>query len=511
MATVTAGTTGTYTFSSTVNGVSIALDSGERAHVTVLSSAGVLLCKDNISNSRTIGPFADGAVMSLTAIGGDVDYTPLQASSIVPTPRGGAMLAADGNSITALAGAPTTSQLAPTADSGWLNWGLAFAGQSIRWVDNQAVSGHTINQRTAQLQNWVPTTIANTLVFLEGTNSIAGYVTAGNSDAVAAQLAWADMQAYLSAVRSFGKFKQIILPTCTPRGSSASRNAAHDWFNRKLRDLCSNDSFYLLVDFWRVVVDPTSTAMSARANYLRSDDNLHPTPKGCRAMGKAFATSVSGLSLPTSNLLPTSALTRAIDSSSSVINSNPTFIGGNTGSLLNGATGAVKAGWRAGIVSGTATAVASVGADDEGYGGSQILTVSGAASGTICGIIINATEALTYAAIGDFLKGIAKAKWSGASGVKAIYVRVSTVTDQSYSVDGFASTTATATVSDYDNADMTDNLVMVTPAIKFPGNVAPNTILSMGVYVLFGAASGAITLTVSRGALLNLGQQVTDY
>ena len=80
MTTVTAGSTGTYTFSASYNSVSITLDGAERAHVLVVSSAGALKCNDNIQTSRTLGPFAVGDVMTLTAIGGSVDFTAVDSS-----------------------------------------------------------------------------------------------------------------------------------------------------------------------------------------------------------------------------------------------------------------------------------------------------------------------------------------------------------------------------------------------------------------------------------------------
>lgn len=74
MTTVTAGSTGTYTF---LQGESLTVspDAGEMAHITVLSSAGVLKCKDQITAPRSYGPFSGGDALSITAVRGDVDYT----------------------------------------------------------------------------------------------------------------------------------------------------------------------------------------------------------------------------------------------------------------------------------------------------------------------------------------------------------------------------------------------------------------------------------------------------
>lgn len=103
MATVAAGASASETFSATANTVQITLDAGERAHVTVLSSAGALLYRNNLQNSQTIGPFAVGAVMSITAIGGSIDYTVVDGDEYFTRPVGitpsGASVAPDGSSV----------------------------------------------------------------------------------------------------------------------------------------------------------------------------------------------------------------------------------------------------------------------------------------------------------------------------------------------------------------------------------------------------------------------------
>lgn len=431
--------------------------------------------------------------------------------SLIPEPPG-LWLVTDGNSITAVAGAPSTVSLAPQANAGWLNWGLAFSGQTMRWIEQQAVSGRTIAQCIGLLPNWLNATQANVLCFQEGTNSIAAYSTLTGSDARAAILAWADMLTYLAAVKASNKFIRVILPTVIPRASTATRNEAHQWFNRQLRQLCANDTFYVLVDFWKVVVDPASVTFSAKANFLRADDNLHPTPKGARPMGKEWAR-VIGLAFgtPQSSLVPVDKMNRALAPTALMINSNPTLTGGTAGTAIGTATGTFATGWRGGNTTGTATSVGSIVADDEGFGNLQRLTVTAASDGGVIAIVNNNTEALPYQSANDYLKAVAKVRWSGCINVRSIVIRISGVWDASYSVDGFSDSAATATIADFDQSDMTDFFIMTGPAIRFPGNVAANTILSIGVFVTFLGAGGAITLDVSRAGLINLGQSITEF
>src|ERR1051326_3267723 len=74
MTTITAGNSGSYTFSGGET-VTVQLDQGETAKLDVLSAAGVQRSSSMITSTRAIGPFAAGDVMTLTAQRGNVDWT----------------------------------------------------------------------------------------------------------------------------------------------------------------------------------------------------------------------------------------------------------------------------------------------------------------------------------------------------------------------------------------------------------------------------------------------------
>lgn len=444
---------------------------------------------------------------TLTAAGYVVN---LDTPSQVP----GFRLAVDGNSIAAVAGPPSSAALTPQDSAGFVNWMLAYLEQKLRFVDNVAVSGRTTLQCLANLGSWVPGTTANVLLFLEGTNSIAGYVAAGMTDAQAADQAIIDLQLYLAAVKSFNKFRRIIVPTITPRGATLARNAAHDRYNRQLVDLLSRDGIYVIPDHWSVCIDRSSNTMSALANYLRQDDALHPTPKGARWLGKESARAVAAaLPLPPTRLIPVSSITRALSSDSLFINSNPLLLGADTGTYLGSSplpTGPVKAGWRAGYTAGAPTVVCSNGTDPNGYGGYQQIAVTGAAAATLCAIATNNTEALTYVAAGDYLKPMYRVTWSGLSGVQAIFTRMSGNFPGALSVEGFASNSPAYQVAgDFDQADLTEPFVMTGPATRFSNSVPPNTTLSTLLGVLWAGAGGG-TIRITQAGFINLGQSPSE-
>lgn len=72
MTTVSAGATGTYTFSATGT-VDIALTAGDSAGVTI--TRGSSISGQTLTSSRNIGPFLSGDVMTITARRGAVTYT----------------------------------------------------------------------------------------------------------------------------------------------------------------------------------------------------------------------------------------------------------------------------------------------------------------------------------------------------------------------------------------------------------------------------------------------------
>lgn len=431
----------------------------------------------------------------------------------VPPAAPGYRLAVDGNSIAAVAGPPSSTSLTPQDSAGFVNWALGYLEQKLRFVDNVAVSGRTTLQCLANLGSWVPATTANILLFLEGTNSIAGYVTGGMTDAQAADQAIIDLQFYIAAVRSFGKFSRMVVPTITPRGSTAARNAAHDRYNRQLVDLLSRDGFFIIPDHWSVTVDRSSATLSALANYLRQDDVLHPTPKGARWMGKETARAIAAaLPLVPTRLTPVSALHRGISSDSLFINTNPLFLGADTGTPIGTLVGGsvIKAGWRVGYTAGTPSITASVGTDPNGFGGYQQMVVTGAAASTLAVIAQNNTESLALVAPGDYLKPMFRVTWSGLSNVQAIFPRMSGNWEAPRTVEGFASNSpAWQVTGDFDQSDMTEPFVMSGPATRFSAAVAPNTTLSILLGVLWSGAGGA-TVRVTQAGYVNLGQSPNE-
>lgn len=432
-----------------------------------------------------------------------------------------ARLASDGNSIIALAGAPVapTTSLAPTTDASPVTWALAMSERRMRWVENQGVSGHSIATRTAALPTWVPQSTANVLLFLELTNSITAYVALGQSTTQVVASVLADLDTYLGAVRAYHKFQVIYLGTCTPRGVSGSvpdalaRNVIHELVNAGVRQRCANQNGLVLVDFHNAIVDRSSATLEALANTVRTDDKLHPTPKGARAMGLACATVWNKTALPNSALRPLSQFNRSMNAASPFTNSNPLMIGTpSAAGLVGGATGLTAPNVRVNK-SGTVAAVASVVAAADGIGNAQRAVATAAASGDFIQVLTaSGTESSQFYTQGDYLQGVADVRITGMVNVQAIEIVVTAIIGASnLAIAGHSTTVATAAVADFDNTDLTAPFSMSTPAFKFQAG-APGAVFNVSVRVTWGAGgSGTCTLDVTKLGFINHGQVQTEF
>lgn len=80
MTTISAGTTGAYTFTGP-DSVQVTLDPNEQANVVVTAPSGRHKYRSSMSTSRTLGPFGTGDVMAISAVRGNVDYSILQGNA----------------------------------------------------------------------------------------------------------------------------------------------------------------------------------------------------------------------------------------------------------------------------------------------------------------------------------------------------------------------------------------------------------------------------------------------
>lgn len=156
--------------------------------------------------------------------------------------------------------------------------------------ENTAVTGQTTAQMTARIPTaLVPalsTTVPNVVVAWEATNSLA----AGRTGAQA----WADLQAYVAAVRSAaaaaGATVSVVSMMAMPRGADATQEAARVAFNT----LFASGAAALLDGVVRLPALLTDPGSQNNATYFEAD-TIHLTAAGAELVAAAVVPVVSAL------------------------------------------------------------------------------------------------------------------------------------------------------------------------------------------------------------------------
>ena len=410
-----------------------------------------------------------------------------------------------GNSLTANAGPAITSSLSPMVDSGWVGWALGFLGPKLIWTHNAGVSGNTFALMTARVTE-VPMS-TGFVSLMEGRNSMAPIADGGGGRTVAQTIA--DFELCLTALKTRNPGRVVLMthPTASSKpasygGTQLQWNSQIMAFNQYLRSRVPSIQGAILVDAEAVMIDPVSATAAPKANYLGSD-GTHPSAKGARQIGKAFADALAGylsfgnLYVPTNNNFN---LTTAPTSGSKILNSNPLFTG--SGGTATGSTGTVAATCAAGIATGTATCADTVVARSDSYGNDQTLVISGASSGASAFVRSSNNEAISYFAQGDYLYAQAQISITGMTDVIGIELALYLQSGGVYTGYGLQKT-ATVNTS-FDQTDLI-NFCICTNRIQF--NQASSTLLYPRLNVYFGTSgAGAATIKVGRMVCVNLGQ-----
>lgn len=390
------------------------------------------------------------------------------------TTRKGLTAALFGDSFSNRNAGATSSRL---LDWGYYSWAQALLGSPFTLVTNGGVSGNTTAQMLARIADIAA--YAPDWVFVQGgINDLAAAETVANIVAnlksICAQLA--------------GHGAQVVLLTVAPnatysKGVQQVNQALREWVNGGAKGV-------ILVDTYTAMVNPTSTT-GALASGM-SDDALHPSGKGARAMGQAIATAIGGL-IPSRNFLPSSAAeSYAIDSTSKQLLDNPLCAAGGGAPTGTGASGSLPVGWSGSAGgSGAASAVFSTQSRTDGIGLDAQVIVTGAASGS--SVNIRQTGLVGRAAIGDTVYLCGQLKISGAADIRTVAVA------GNITIDGVTYQINLLEASGTTNVDQSDvTLTIRTPNFTLAG--ASITSIQYIASVTFGT-SGAGAGTIRFGRL----------
>lgn len=365
-------------------------------------------------------------------------------------------------------------------DWGYYAWAQGLLGAPFRLVVNAGVSGNRTDQMLARITD--VTSYSPDWVFVQGgINDITYGTTAAqiiaNLKSICIQLA--------------NKGIQVVLLTVAPNTQVAGNSTKVQTINQGLREWVNGGGAkgVILVDTYSAMVNPTVTT-GALASGM-SDDSLHPSAKGARAMGQAIANALQYL-LPSRNFLPSSnGESYGVDSTSRQILDNPLLSSGGGSPTGTGASGTLPTSWLGSTGgSGATSAVFSTPARSDGFGNDAQIVVSGAAANSSVNVRQSGFGARM--AIGDTVYVCGQVTISGAADIKNINIGA-TVT-----IDGTTYQINTLEASGTTNFDQS-NVTLTLRSNEFTLTGASITAATFVASVTFGTSgTGAATIKFGR-------------
>jgi lysophospholipase L1-like esterase len=304
----------------------------------------------------------------------------------------------------------TTGTLSRDLDWGYFSWTQALLGAPFQLVANAGVSGNRTDQMLARMSD--ATAYSPDWCFVQGGINDITYGT------TAAQIV-TNLKSICSQMAAQGI--NVVLLTVAPNTQVAGNSTKVQQINQALREWINGGGGkgIVFVDTYAAMVNPTATT-GALATGM-SDDSLHPSAKGAKAMGQAIANALQYL-LPSRNFLPSSAgESYDIDNTSKQILANPLMAAGGGAPTGTGASGSLPTGWSGSTGgSGASSAVFSTPARADGFGNDAQVVVSGAAASS--SVNIRQTGLVGRLAIGDTVYACGEITVSGASDVRQINI-----------------------------------------------------------------------------------------
>ncbi len=381
-----------------------------------------------------------------------------------------------GDSFTARNKGATTSR---DLDWGYFNWAQFLMGSPFTLLYNAGVSGNRTDQMLARMTD--VTAYSPDWCFVQGgINDVTFGTTAANIainlQNICTQLA--------------GRGIRVVFLSVAPNSQSAGNSTKVQQINQAMREWCQRTyGQVIFVDTYALMVDSTLTT-GALASGM-SDDSLHPSGKGARAMGQAIANALQ-YQLPNRNFLPSSnGESYGIDSTSKQLLDNPMHATGSpVAATGTGASGNVPSSWQgsaSGMTAGTAVFTPSQTRTD-GIGLEQQIVIANAEANS--SVNIRQSPAAARLAIGDTVYFVGQMKITGAANLKTISF------GGSVTIDSVAQQINCLEPSGTTNFDSSD----VTLTFRSKDLVLTGTTINSSSFVasLTFNASGAATVKIGR-------------
>lgn len=393
-------------------------------------------------------------------------------------------------------------------DQGWLAWADYYLRGSIDWISNAAVGGENDLQILARVATDIIAKKPALCIMIGGTcNSIAAGYTADQIIATQIGSETPDSGSSILGLLQDAGIKTLWMTDPTwatghPQFTAANF-AALSRVNRALLRAQGYKAGLVTLDANALIIDPASATGAAKATFLKPD-NIHQSPKGDRAIGKALASRLQAIGYPVRDILIASAADNsAYNASSKQLLPNPMMIG-TAGTFPSSVTGQVPTGYRI-AVSGTWPAASITSAlvpRADGYGNDWVVTVANAPAADAAVILIG-PDLRPQLAPGDVVEAAAQIDLVGMSKVKGHEFTSSLSNGSQFlAISTFERDATTNLPSDYyDQADLTGG-VMRTGKAAVPTGTLANGSGDLRFRVTFDAAGGSATIRMSRAQFL---------
>ncbi len=383
------------------------------------------------------------------------------------------------------------------AANGYFMHANALLGGRLRLLSVEGVPGETLSQILAR----VPAVTAlrpKYAVVLGGTNDIRSSANTVQQMFDTLVTIWAQLQASGAIV-----YAMSVPPLGTsdtpPNGLTVNQcNSNVAALNERIKAYCATNSGLVFVDAHAAIVD--NTALTGVALAAKLEDQIHPSPRGAYAIGKALFNAMRNAVKEGNTLASSPADTLLTFAASTNVTENPCFIQGAGGTLAGGATGTVGEKWRVQQF-GTAAVVASLVprtdlADGDSLGNWQRMNVTFSANNDSAQLDSVITLGSRVAA-GDQLYVECALKLSNTpANLKRLNASLN------YTVGGVSYSTSIGYGTISNNLQLEDgSWVFRTPTVTMPGVPTAATLV---VFIQAAGAAPACNLDVGRAVVRNV-------
>lgn len=199
--------------------------------------------------------------------------------------RPGGRFVALGDSITSAA----TDNINQTLGESWPLYASVISQQRLHMVRNAGVFGDRTSNMLARFSSDVTPYAPNIVVIMGGTNDYANGVSFSTFRT--------NITALVAATYAINAIP--VLATIPPRDTGGYETTIEQW-NMWLRDYAERNGLPAVLDFYRVLTDPTNNHYASA--YF--SDGVHPNGAGYAAMGEVAAFSLAYLTPDNSPALP---------------------------------------------------------------------------------------------------------------------------------------------------------------------------------------------------------------